>query len=263
MKIAELRDKVAASIREQKETWLADLTEPDEMTDVRNIVHGYRGNEPVVMLIPMHTDRDDTLLAARTAAVAFGCDTLSFTSESWHPAPEHALVNPYTGKSWGSAAHSMQTAVDEHDALAQGVVIECLMTTVVNRAGDLANAFQDYKITQKLNPLLGRASYAIEWGEPMLDDSTDGSQISEGIVPKSLVAFMNEPTMRQRMARSGVSAADYGINGEVATQAHLDCATVKFLVGSGKFSGGIILLSDDPKRTEIIERSLGELRESL
>lgn len=262
MKLNEIRDKVAAEVRGSKEAWLAKLHKADDMTDVRNVVHGFRGDRPVVLLMPLRTDRDDTLQAAWVAATAFGCDTIAFTSESWHPTKEHVEINPYTGRGWNEPL-SMQTAADEHNALAEGVLIECLMTTVVNRAGDLTMITQDYKITRTTNAL-GITRFSVEWPETEngeLDTLTDGVKAT-GVIPESLVEYMNRPTMHQEMAKAGLTAASFSLTEEQAL-AHQDCATVKYLVQTGSWTGAILLLADTPARAEVIDRSLGDLRMPL
>jgi hypothetical protein len=254
--IAELADRIAQQVRENKEHHLGTLHDPNDRTDVRNTVHGFRGEDPVVLLVPNQTDRDKTLVAARVAAVAFGCDTIAFTAESWHPAQEHMDLNPFTGRPWSEKGSYMQDAADEHDALAKGVIIECLSTTVVNRAGDLSMVTQDYEILRHRNAL-GIVSYGIEWHEPLvLDSRTEGVHAS-GIIPEALVRFMNEPTLQHMMAKTGLTGQDFGLT-EVETQAHRDCATVKYILRSAGFEGALLLMSDNDKRTEIIDRSLGD-----
>lgn len=255
MKIADLADRIAEQVRENKQHHLGTLHAPDDRTDVRNTVHGFRGEDPVVMLMPWQTDRNKTLSAARVAAVAFGCDTLAFTSESWHPAPGHMDANPFTGKPWGEPGSHMQDAADQHDALAKGVIIECLMTTVVNRAGDMVMVVQDYEILRHRNAL-GITSYAIEWHEPQVMDSRMAGARLEGIIPEALVGYMNEPTLQHSMAKTGLTGEDFGLT-EVETQAHTDCATVKFILHRVGFEGAVLLMSDNDKRTEVIDRSLG------
>jgi hypothetical protein len=254
--IAELADRIAQQVRENKEHHLGTLHDPNDRTDVRNTVHGFRGEDPVVLLVPNQTDRDKTLVAARVAAVAFGCDTIAFTAESWHPAKEHMDRQPVHRRPWSEKGSHMQIAADEHDALAKGVIIECLSTTVVNRAGDMVLVVQDYEILRHRNAL-GIVSYGIEWHEPqVLDSRTTGARL-EGIIPEALVGFMNEPTLQHTMAKVGLTGQDFGLT-EVETQAHQDCATVKFLLRQVGFEGALLLMSDNDKRTEIIDRSLGD-----
>lgn len=262
MNIAKIRDEIGEMVREAKQGHLALMRDPHPDlgdTDIRNAVHGFRGEDPVVSLMPWQTDRDKTLEAAYYAAVAFGCDVLSFTTESWHPSPEHTEINPYNGKHWGEIERSMQKAVEEHNALAEGVITESLLTVVVNRAGDITALMQDYKVSHSTS-VLGITSYQIEWAEPVVLDSLADDAVVSGLVPERLIAFMNIPTVQQQMLYSAdrMGRQLMAELGPVKAQAHQDCATVKFLYGRQQFEGGIILLSNDPVRSEVIHESLGE-----
>jgi hypothetical protein len=256
VRIEDAARKIAAYVREEKEGWLRGLNQPGKRTDIPMLVTGYRVDDPVVTIRPSEIDRDIALYAARIAAIGFGCDLLALSTESWHPVEEHRLKNPYTGKPWGETARSMQQAANEHDALAKGVLVESLFTTVVNRAGDVVSVMQDYRIDVKINAL-GIARYGIEWleAEPLVMDSRDENSQVSGIIPESMIEYMNSPTIQHLLAKFGLSGADFDLN-PVQTQAHIDCATVKQLIREHAIEAAIILMSDDPQRTEVIDRSL-------
>jgi len=262
MRIIELADRVAVDVRASKESWLRDQSGPDADTNIRNVVHGYRGERPVVVLMPLQTDRDETLRAAWLATKFFGCDAIAFTTESWRPARQYVNRDPYTGKPWAGRPRSMQRAVVEWYALEEGVILDCLMTQVVNRAGDIALVTQDYRVNRRLT-VFGTAEYTVEWlGEEHA--STLGAKFTAGgIVTDALIDYMNQPTGLQDMARVfGISGADFDLD-DVETMAHSDCGAVRAIIAHGTWSGAVMLMSDDPKRSEILDASLGHLPQVL
>lgn len=262
MKIIELADRVAAEVRQSKDAWLRDQSAPDADTNVRHMVHGYRGESPVVLLMPLRIDRDDTLKGAWLAAKFFGCDTLAFTTESWAPAREYVDRDPYTGKPWSGRPHSMQDAVEQWYALEEGVITDCLMTTVANRAGDIALLTQNYRVTRRLT-VFGTASYTVDWLDVQRHDTLDPKGRVSGVVVDSLIAYMNQPTGLQDMTRIfGLNGADFDLD-DVETMAHSDCGAVKAIIAHGAWAGAVMLMSDDPKRSAILHDSLGHLPQLL
>lgn len=257
MRIAELADRIAADVRKDKERWLKLQRQPDADTNMRSSIHGYRGENPVVMLMPFQVDRDKALYAAWMAASFFACDTLAITTESWRPADGYVDRDPYTGKTWSGREHSMQQAVEQWYAREEGIILDCLMTQVVNRAGDIAMVNQDYRISRRVS-VFGIADFTVEWlGESKLD-TFDARAKTAGIIPDALRRFMNEPSMVQRFAAMGLSGDKFGLD-DVETMAHADCGAVRALLAADQWDGGVVLMSDDPRRSEIIHRSLGHL----
>lgn len=272
MQINEHLDRAMASARGLKEQRIAEATGATQIdTDLHGIIEGFRGDAPVVVLMPAKIDRDESLKAAFIAATAFGCDLIAMTTESWHPAKtdeeDYALYNPVTGERatfeevksgkkhvWPPG--SMQEVALEHGGLEKGWIVEDLMTVVVTRAGDLASGMQDYKVTRTTNAL-GITKSSIEWlGEPQILDTLGDAKVA-GVIPANMVAFMNEPPLDVHMAQMGISGADFGLT-PVQAQAHTDCATVKYLLRMVDYEGAVLLTADSPERREVIERSLGD-----
>lgn len=248
--ISDLRDQAAERARDLKDQKLADWHH-DDRPELHPTVIGWRGDQEVVVMIPMDVDRDDALHAARLAAVGFGCDTLALSVDTWGTSRR---TNPVTGKAWGE--REMQQVVEQHQGIERGWITEALSTFVVNRAGDVASAWQPYTATRRTN-VLGIVSWSIEWGEGRTADPGDTTVHQEGRVIDSLVASMNRPTVQHYMGRAGITGEEYGLP-PVEAQAHADCGVVKSLVRAG-FQGGVMLSSDDPRRSAIIEKSLGHL----
>jgi hypothetical protein len=234
--------------RRLKEAQVRDTHDPSRgATDIAPVVQGWRGSQPVVLLAPARMNPDDALYAARLAAVGFGCDILSFTTEGWQAAdPER---NPTTGRPWGPG--EMQRAVEEEGALEAGWITEALTTNVVNRAGDVLGAVLPYRVDRRLSAL-GITSYSLQWGQqPNLSRDAEWG----GLLVDHLVEFMNEPPVDALMAQADLPSADsLGLSGEEA-RAHIDCAVVKTLRSSG-FEGAVMLQADSPVRASVIERSL-------
>lgn len=267
MQIAEHLTRAIARARGMKEQKVTELT-AGEHTDINAIIEGFRGDSPVVVLMPAQIDRDESLKAAWIAASAFGCDVIAMTTESWHPAEEYALYNPVSGERASKEkviageeavpwpAGSMQDVALNHGGLEKGWIVESLNTVVVNRAGDMASGIQDYKINRSTNAL-GITKSSIEWlGEPqILETSTEGVKLG-GIIPVNMVRFMNEPSIDVAISHSGLSGADFGLT-PVQTQAHTDCAAVKYLLSRVGYAGAVMLTSDNPERTAVLDSSLG------
>ncbi|MGR7027232.1 hypothetical protein [Geodermatophilus sp. URMC 62] len=234
--------------RQHKEAWVQETHSAVRgATDMAPLIHGWRGGERVALLAPARVNRDDALHAARLAAVGFGCDIVSYTTESWQTSVE---CNPTTASPWGPG--EMQHAVDEHNALEAGWITETLVTHVINRAGDVLGAFLPYRVTRRVSAL-GITSYALAWQEPASPSDGEWS----GLVVDSLVGFMKEPTTAAVLARAGVmpSAQEFGLSDEEA-RAHMDCALVKTLHRSD-YEGSLMLLADSAVRASVIEHSLG------
>lgn len=241
-------DHAVREARRLKEAHVRDTHDPARRaTDIAPVVLGWRGSQPVVLLAPARVNRDDALHATRLAAIGFGCDVLSVTTEGWVPA--NSKRNPTTGKPWGPG--EMQRAVEEEGALEAGWITEALTTNVVNRAGDVLGALLPYRVDRRVSAL-GITSYDLEWAQqPALSPKNGWG----GLVVDYLVEFMNEPPVDALMAQAGLpSGESYGMSDEEA-RAHIDCAVVKTLRRSG-FDGAVMLLADSPVRASVIDRSL-------
>lgn len=258
MSLHDIAERAAEKARALKEAQVAEAAgeKPESggpaRTDIRAVIEGFRGTEMVVVMIPARIHRDDALAAARWAALGFECDTIAMTTEAWHPAEEFTRRNPITGESWG--AGEMQQVAESHDGLARGWLVENLSTWVVNRAGDVIDVCQDYRISRSG---YGKKTtrYEIEWiGEPMFSDTLKAQVM--GLIPESLVRYMNAPSAGHFLAQAGLSFADFNLDHEEG-RAHADCAIVKALPVVG-FQGAVLLQADTEKRRAIIEESLGD-----
>lgn len=246
------RDEIAALVREIKEDKVRSTHDPDPLgTNVFNVVHGWRGDELIVAIHPLGLALDTALTAAHVAAGGFCCDVLALTSETYVGGTK---LSPLTGEPW--APDEMQQAVEDRGALEDGSVVEALMTSVVNRAGDVSGITERYRIDRHVNGL-GIVSYDIEWL------AKQEMRPREGPTVYALVQFMNEAPADARMARKGLIPADFDLTVSQA-RTHMDCAMVQALVASG-FEGSVMLLSDpdDTERAEIIQKTLGGLAQEM
>lgn len=254
--IRKLVNEAADQARRLKEMECEDNHDRDRRPALRPSIQGWRGADPVALMIPSQVDRDAGLRAAYLCATGFGCDSIAFSVDTWSAT---TMTNPLTKKRWGP--REMQDLADNHDGVAKGWISDGLSTFVVNRAGDLASVMQRYTLKGRDNPLLGRWVWSVTWGERYSDDALEPGAPDkiDGLVPEALISYMNLPTLQQDItAHTGLSGADFGLDA-VETQAHTDCAVVKTMRLAG-FDGAVILMSDDPKRTAIIDRSLGHLQ---
>lgn len=254
-RIREACEEAASHCRALMESRVADATE--DRPALFPTVRGWRGEMPVITMIPFQVDRDAGLQAARIAATGFACDVLAFTVDTWSVRTDR---NPVTGKRWGPG--QMQEVVEKHRGLERGWVTDCLYTVAVNRAGDLAATSQNYTLTERTNAL-GIKRWTIQWTETMRagvggDHDGDPREHQEGIVPEALIAYMNEPTVQHYAAKVGLVAGKFGLD-EVEAQAHADMAVVRSLRMAG-FSGGLLLMSDDPRRAAVMEGTLERLQ---
>lgn len=205
-------------------------------TDLRPLIEGWRGEEPVCSIITAEIDRDQALRAARAVIRGFGADSLVVITEGWHPAQEYTTTNPRTGRPWEHG--QMQDLAEHHDALGRGWLIESLNVLAVNRAHDLAMGTQDYRVVQHEAP----ARLEIEWGELLSNDFHDAKVA--GYVPASLARYMDEVPIDVLAARAGIVAEEFGVDDPEAVRAHLDCATVRSLPALG-VEGSVMLLADE------------------
>ena len=265
MNLHEHLERAAASARRALEDRAQDNHSPDP-TVLRPVVEGWRGDEPVIVLITADASRDEALNAARVAAFAFGCDVLSVTTDTWAPRPGYEEYNPVTRRrvtkaesmrtgesAWGPG--EMQDAVHNHGALEKGWISESLMTVVVNRAGDMAMSFQGYSQVHRRSAL-GIDSWEIAWEPPRFptfDTREDGAQAT-GVIPETLVALMNAAPLDVLLAKVVGAADRFGVTQEQA-RAHMDCAAIKVLPRIG-FQGAAMLTTDSEERAAVIEASL-------
>lgn len=246
MKLDELLEQTMARAKDMKEHTVAQAATEGWNPDIKMIVEGFRGDRPVIMLMPLDTGRDEVLRAGYAAATMFGCDTLSITHESWQTGER---LNPLTGKDW--EVGDMQDLAENHDGIAKGWIAEALMSYAVNRAGDLVSGFQKFVMHGD-----NENGYTVEWTETQVLPAEQSGVQHRGVIPESLVSFMNAPTVMQFMAKAGVTGDTFGLT-PVQAQAHSDCAAIKYLPQFG-FRGMAQLMSDEEERSAVIEESLGE-----
>lgn len=252
MGIKEIRDSARENGRRVKETQVETAT-TREQCFIRPSVLGYRGNEPVVLMISQDVDRNQGLNAVRLAAMGFGCDAVALTTDSWHA---KTMTNPVTGKDWGPG--EMQIVADEHNGIERGWISEDLMTNVVNRAGDQAFGLDSFVIHQEGYGARTRR-FRIEWVDNEWDD-IEPDKI-EGRVADALVRAMMETPLDVLAAQVGLSPADFDLD-HTEGRTHMDCAVVRVAAATKLWPGALVLMSNDPRRSEIIERSLGHLPEA-
>lgn len=147
----------------------------------------YRGDDPVAMLV-LPPNRDTLLQTAHIAARGFGPDVLVLTHDSFVAStPWKDAKDPRTGKMWapnpGDVPGPLQTYVDEFGY--DGTVVDCLVTHVVNRAGDARIKPHPYAVD-------GRK---VEW----LDIVPDDAAYRDDGVRAALQQIMGMPTLDQAM----------------------------------------------------------------
>ena len=252
--VIELREQAMTQARKVKETHVAQArgTEP-WATDLPALVQGFRGGEPVVRLMPELIQRDPMLNAVDLAARFYDVDVVATTMETWGATGEHVRINPVTGRRW--AQYEMQDVAENHDGVARGWLTACLVTMVVDRAGEFTTGIQDYRITRS-DSALGVTSYAIEWAGRRTDDE---GRVT-GLLRDRLVAAMNAPSMDSVARDLGVTPAAFDLS-ETAGRAHADAAATRIILRTGVFGGALVLYAGDAERAEILEESLGHLPE--
>lgn len=148
----------------------------------------YREDDPVAMLV-LPPNRDTLLQTAMIAIRGFGPDMLTLTHDSFiAAAPWKDSLDPRTGKHWapnpGDAPGSLQTYVDEFGY--DGTVVDCLVTHVMNRAGDARVEPRPYVVD-------GRK---VMWRDDIVPDR---ATYSDDGVRANLCKFMAMPTLDQAM----------------------------------------------------------------
>lgn len=257
--LTEKLELAARTIRSVKEQHVATRMKGKRTragADLYPTVQAFRGEESVAILTPFKVSRDAALRAAHAAAVGFGADTLAVSTDGWMVAPEHVDRNPLTGRPWASG--DAQDAVENHRGLETGLIIETLSTIVVNRAGDSAGRVQTYRLLPVENATPRIVGWRVEWFDALAgrvpEDARDAGQWT-GIVPDALVAAMQAAPLDVIVHRAGFIAEEFGISAEAA-RAHMDAAVVKTLPEVG-FEGAVLLTSDSPERTAVLDESLG------
>jgi hypothetical protein len=147
----------------------------------------YRGDDPVAMLV-LPPNKEALLQTAMIAARGFGPDTLVLTHDSFVTVARWKdSLDPRTGKHWapnpGGGPGPLQTYVDEFGY--DGTVVDCLVTHVVNRAGDVRVKPRPYEVD-------GRA---VKWLDFIPDDT---SHRDDG-VRAALQAYMGMSTLDQAL----------------------------------------------------------------
>lgn len=207
MKIQEALNSACAAVRNVKETQVRQCYKSGR-TDINTFIQAYRGDETVALVsLPPHRDR--MLEAAWFAASGFSADVIAVSHDSWGVVGEHAQANPITGKPWVSG--DMAELVAEHDAIAKGWIHETILTMVLNRAGDEADARLPYRI----------AGRDVEWLPDEVPEEGLGRQ--EGIVADALRDAMSNQTMNSLLGSVGFTPAMIGLDDERAL-AHQDVA---------------------------------------
>ena len=185
----------------------------------------YRGEEPVAMLV-LPPNRDTLLQTAHIAARGFGPDLLALTHDSFvASAPLADAKDPRTGKLWasnpGDGPGPLQTYVDEFGY--DGTVVDCLVTLVVNRAGDARVEPRPYAVE-------GRE---VKW----LDIVPDDAFYRDDGVRAALKKMMGLPTLDQVMPGAMPPwAADLAASDPDRTRWSYDMVTVTLIeseIGAG------------------------------
>jgi hypothetical protein len=179
--------------------------------DLDTTIMCYRGGEPAALL-SLPVARDSMLQVAHIAAKGFGPDVMAITHDSLMVSgdPKTAVNDPRTGKPWepnpGDRPGPMQTYVEEFGF--DGTVVECLVTYVLNRAGDSAVVPQPYEVE-------GRS---VKW----LPFEHAGGEYS-GDVPAALIKTMESSTLDQHVPPWAFGLVDHDPE---RARYHLDMATL-------------------------------------
>lgn len=213
MKIREAADASARHARKVKEDHVRQVKGDPERTDIMTVIEGFRGEEPAVVSFTP-PDRDLMLRVAHFIAVGFSVDTLALTMESYGTlgaVEDNAdpMINPDTGERWGPG--EMGTYFQKHGP---GVVVEDLVTQVINRAGDFYSVNQPYVIE-------GRR---VNW-QQLPEDLRSSALTPKGVVPETLADIMSQPTM---LEIAGKYAVGLGLDHE-RTLFHGDMAALNRL----------------------------------
>lgn len=179
MNIAEALEVVIASAKHQLEK---QALEGRVYEVAYATIAGWRGHEPIGLARPQAHERDVILHLVRLFAGGFGCDIVATSFDSFMSATPD--LNPHTGKKWEPG--QMQDLADNHQGREKGWVLDALMVTVVNRAGDLRVATLPYSFVGD----------QLRWDEPVIDDpEVDGKMKFTGLVPDKMVEAMMMPTL--------------------------------------------------------------------
>jgi hypothetical protein len=151
---------------------------------VSPVLHAYRGEHPVAVVVLNAHERDDILMAASGAAGGFDPDVLTVFFEAFRTAGSN--INPLTGQMWQQ--DEMQEAVENHDAIARGWVVEVLTVLAVNRALDVAQAEIPFRFITSGESLRVHFDAPVYWSSLEQPDSPP-----EGLFPTVLRAAMSQP----------------------------------------------------------------------
>ena len=186
----------------------------------------YRGQDPVAMLVTP-PNRATLLEVAHLAARGFGPDLMALSHDTYIAvAPLAEAKDPRTGKPWGrpngDEPGPLQTYVDEFGY--DGTVSDCLVTHVVNRAGDATVQPHPYEVAGRqvkwLDFIPDRAVYSDEGVQAALRQMmgmTTLAQVLPGKMPAWAVELANSDPERTRWVYDMVTASVVGneISGDI------------------------------------------------
>lgn len=182
MRINEVRDSAIKAAVDMKE----HVTKK-RRADTRPLLQVYRGDVEIAGIFFTGVGgRDNLLRLFALAASGFDADTMCMTFEGYSPGPNlhPPHINPRTGKEFESGEMS---ELFEDGGEEAGLIRECMMITVANRAGDIRAACLPFHYVG------GRH---LVWDDERRLVAPDDME-SHGIMPEAMIEAMNSPSLSQ------------------------------------------------------------------
>lgn len=211
MMIADAIEHALNVVRERKESWASEHYERD--TDLPTCMWCFRGDDMIALIFMHSIDRDRMLHVGRIAANGFDADLIVFAMETFHSEIEN---NPITGERWGP--REMQLVAEKHRGRERGWIVDSLLVTVANRAGDLELAELVYRIGHRGKVVWDKRRTTIE----------DACEVG-GMVPEVIRAMMLEPGMGVLMERHGRSTGVMDGMSAEEIRARIDIVTAELI----------------------------------
>lgn len=215
--------------------------------DLLPTIVAYRGDQMVALIQGSAIDRDQMLNLVYIAASGYEADVVATAFETW--IAHNLAENPLTGRPW--VPGDMQDLVENHDGRAKGWIVDALMISAVNRAGDFRARTVPYRTK-------GRR---VEW----IEGGTQPDEVAfEGYIADQMRQTMLAPPMMstQEMAKG---SAIFGITDHEQMWGNRDCAISKLILdppakwlAQGFPEGVVVALGMAPgsKREQIIRESM-------
>ena len=187
--------------------------------EMNPLVYVERDGELVATLLAGTISRDEGLLLARTAAVGFGADALTFVAEmrmNVGTVAGEVPVNPISGLPW--APGQMQALAEDGAGEALGIM-DCLLLMRVVRGGDKVQAAMlGYRV----------AAGSVDFFDSGLLKNIDGMS---GYIADALMAFFIEPTVESIAIAHPATIAAAEMDGLTVEEQKLIfwCVAAKFL----------------------------------